>query len=325
MLDKKLVGGQTFPNISPLAFQHPHDLRAVEALRKIPLLDTLQKFLIKNTSEKSWNLHLLSCGIRLGPNQGKSIYDAFVYASKILDLETLPDIFIINQSSFNAYSSGVEKYSITLTSELVDTLDEDELLAVIGHELGHIKCQHMLYKNMASFISTLGLTMLNRYLPGIGAAASAPLLTGLLHWSRMAEFSCDRAALLVTQKPEVVKRTTVMIAAGSKKILPDLNIDAVLQQASEWTDDDGSLLDRILILQRELQMTHPVPVLRCKEIHDWSSSKQYQDILAGHYKKVTDFDEPPPETQEESESQASVLQNIQDGVENIFGFFRDRK
>ena len=115
--------------------------------------------------------------------------------------------------------------------------------------------------------------------------------------------------------------------AGSKKILPDLNVEAVLQQAKEWVDVEGSIWDRLLIFQRELQMTHPVPVLRCKEIHEWSESKQYQDILAGNYMKNPDPEEveEQEESQQEEEKENSVLQNIQDGVENIFGFFRDRK
>ena len=307
---------KTFPNISAKAFQHPSDIAATQALRAVPLLDTVQKWFLQNTSERAWNLHVLASGVRLGPNQGARIYNAFVHAASILDLPKLPSIYLLNSADFNAFASGVENYSVTLTAGLVDALDEEELLAVIGHELGHIKCEHMLYKSLARNMSSIGLTLLNRFIPGLGSMAAMPLLSALLYWSRMAEFSCDRAALLVTQNLDVVKRTTVMLAAGSKKILPDLNIDDVLKQADEYLDVGMGAWDKLLIFEREMKMTHPVPVLRCKEIHQWGNSEEYQEILGGTYTKKGE--EPPEEPSASKKDGASEEGSIFSSITNIF-------
>ncbi|MEL7492050.1 MAG: M48 family metallopeptidase [Pseudomonadota bacterium] len=52
----------------------------------------------------------------------------------------MPKLNVINTSALNAFASGVDRgsYTITLTSGLIRTLDDDELEAVIAHELTHI-------------------------------------------------------------------------------------------------------------------------------------------------------------------------------------------
>ena len=52
-----------------------------------------------------------------------------------------------------AFAIGMEKHTIVITSGLVELLEDDELRFVIGHELGHIKSGHMLYRTMAVFLS----------------------------------------------------------------------------------------------------------------------------------------------------------------------------
>ncbi|NNC36235.1 MAG: M48 family metallopeptidase, partial [Hyphomonadaceae bacterium] len=54
---------------------------------------------------------------------------------------TMPRLKIIETEVMNAYASGIrdKNYTITLTRGLMDNLDDEELEAVIAHELSHIK------------------------------------------------------------------------------------------------------------------------------------------------------------------------------------------
>lgn len=54
---------------------------------------------------------------------------------------TMPRLHIIESPLLNAYASGIREsqYTITVTRGLVDTLDDAELEAVLGHELTHIR------------------------------------------------------------------------------------------------------------------------------------------------------------------------------------------
>jgi heat shock protein HtpX len=52
----------------------------------------------------------------------------------------VPSIRIIERSALNAYASGVRKehYAVTVTRGLLDELDDEELEAVLAHEMTHI-------------------------------------------------------------------------------------------------------------------------------------------------------------------------------------------
>jgi Zn-dependent protease with chaperone function len=273
-----------FPDLSPAAFQHPFDVQATENLRKVPLLPPFLKMLSGSFFEKQLRIISISNAVRLGPTQGKSVYDKFVKAATILDLPELPEIYVSNQYILNAFAFGIDRYQITLFSGLIDALSEAELLAVIGHELGHIKCDHMLYKTMAYILRIFGLQFLSRLLPaGTGLLASLGLQLAILQWERMAEFSSDRAAMLVVQDREVVASTLSKLAGGSQKILPEINLDDILKQAEEYEDSSGDILEQLFKVNLMLLQTHPFPVVRAKEIMKWGDSEHYQNILKGDY------------------------------------------
>jgi heat shock protein HtpX len=54
---------------------------------------------------------------------------------------TMPKLRIIQTSALNAYASGIKdsQYTVTVTTGLLETLDRDEVEAVLAHELAHIE------------------------------------------------------------------------------------------------------------------------------------------------------------------------------------------
>lgn len=53
----------------------------------------------------------------------------------------MPKINIVDDPQLNAFASGIDKstYTVTLTSGIINYLNDDELAGVIGHELTHIR------------------------------------------------------------------------------------------------------------------------------------------------------------------------------------------
>lgn len=213
-------------------FIHPVDKIFIEELNKNETFKKLMERLLIEGLEEDMYLMSLADNVKLGPKNGKKIYDMLIEASGILDMP-VSELFIDTNPIPNAFAFGEKKPLITLTSGLIDTFSDDEIFTVIGHELGHIKCRHTLYSLMARNIFLL--MQLFSLIPLMGAAIGIGLYILLLAWYRRAELSADRAALLVTQSKELVTRTMMRLAGGgSTKISEMLSEEAFLEQATEY-------------------------------------------------------------------------------------------
>jgi uncharacterized protein YidB (DUF937 family) len=113
--------------------------------------------------------------------------------------------------------------------------------------------------------------------------AGLPLLAvqhALLEWSRATELTCDRAAAIVTRDPRVVCKMLMTMSAGAKA--DDLNLDAFMRQAMEYTES-GEGLDRLQRLLTDLRQTHSLPVKRVHELLAWVRDGGYDRIVSGEY------------------------------------------
>ena len=151
-------------------------------------------------------------------------------------------------------------------------------MAVLAHELGHIKAGHALYRSIAYTFSTVASRVF-----GLGGLASMGLTASLFDWTRKSELTADRAELLVVQDLDVCLRLHMKLAGGSRTIYAQTNHQEFLQQADIYEELDYSTLNKVYKLIQELWLTHPVPVFRAKEISAWSKTRQYKEIMAGHY------------------------------------------
>ena len=71
-----------------------------------------------------------------------------------------PRIFIIPSAEPNAFAAGTKDRVIAVTTGLIDLLDEDELRAVVAHEVGHLRNQDVSRSLLTgALISGLGFVM----------------------------------------------------------------------------------------------------------------------------------------------------------------------
>lgn len=103
----------------------------------------------------------------------------------------------------------------------------------------------------------------------------------LLRWQRAAEFSCDRAALVAVQDPRAVQGVMMKLCGGSARTAARMNTEAFVRQARTYDRAAaGSALGRQLRRAQEDQLTHPLPIVRAREIERWASSAEYARLLA---------------------------------------------
>jgi len=102
-----------------------------------------------------------------------------------------------------------------------------------------------------------------------------------MDWSRSAEFSADRAALLGVQDVRTVMGMHLKFAGGPK--LGDrLDVDAFISQAKEY-ETGGDAWDTVLKLLNTAFRTHPFSTVRVAELQRWIDAGDYDRILRGDY------------------------------------------
>lgn len=256
-------------------FRHPLDREATNALKQFPGLDLLVRQLLGSLGEQFFYLENIAASVLVGEKQLPDLYALLLEACKILDLEP-PQLYVRQNPVPNAYTFAMrgQQPFIVIHTSLLELLTPGEIQAVIAHELGHLKCEHGVYLTLANL-----MVLAAGNLPSLGQLLAQSLQNQMLQWLRCAEFSCDRAALLATQDPKTVASVLMKLAGGSPTLAPQLNLDAFLAQARAYDRISSSAIGQMLQEAQTAQLTHPLPVLRAREIDIWASSKEYESLL----------------------------------------------
>ena len=161
----------------------------------------------------------------------------------------MPKVFIIDDDSLNAFASGINRqsYSVTLSKGIIEKLNDEELEGVIAHELTHIRNRDarlliisIVFVGIFAFLAELAFRSLRFgtgrrsssskdgkgsgaiILIAIAVTAVAYLISILLRFgiSRKREYLADAGAAEITKKPYA-------LAAALRKISGDPMIEAV--------------------------------------------------------------------------------------------------
>jgi Zn-dependent protease with chaperone function len=265
--------------LPPTAFQHPLDRQATENLKKIKGFDWLVGKFIEYGFERMDYIAHIGGGIRVGPRQMSKHYAMLRECCDTLDV-TEPELYVMD-GGINGYTAGHNHPFIILETGLLELMEDDEVMAVIAHELGHIKCGHVLYKTMARAIKPL-IDMAGT----IGAVAGVGIEAGLSAWNRRSELSADRAALLAMQNAQPCVTMLMKIAGGTTRHGEWLDAEQFLNQARAYEEGlDQTMSNRFYRFMANMGATHPFPVERARALDEWAGSPEYNDILAGNYAK----------------------------------------
>lgn len=255
-------------------FRHPLDKQNTLLLRAIPGLNDMGKALLGPVSEQVMVLQNIGTSVLVSENQLPELHHLLIEAAKTLNTEA-PDLYIRQNPVPNAYTLAIngKKPFIVVHTSLVELLTRKELQAVLAHELGHLKCDHGVWLTFANILTMGAYTV-----PGFGMVAGF-LEEQLYRWLRAAELTCDRAALLVVQDPKVVISVLMKLAGGCPSLADQLNVDAFLEQARSYDKASSSPVGWYIRNAQTRELSHPLPVMRAREIDEWSRSQEFRTVL----------------------------------------------
>lgn len=268
----------TISGLESREYEHPFDRRALAALEKTPGLDVALRKFHQYWTDKLLKVQFTGSNIKVTSRNYPVIYRTFSEACEILSIQKVPDLYIKWGYEINAFVAGVQDPIVVLNSGMIDLLTEEEMLFVIGHELGHIKSEHMLYHQMGQVLPVLGDVIGSATL-GFGKLLSTGLSMALYNWMRMSEFTCDRAGLLVCQDTKVAAGTLVKMAGVPRKYFDDINVEEFIVQAKEFESFDYNALDKFAKIMSTMWQSHPWIVMRAAEFFKWVDSGEYDEVL----------------------------------------------
>jgi Zn-dependent protease with chaperone function len=245
--------------ITPKDFIHPEDEAARRNMEAIPGFATAVKTFLKFGMEQYFHGTNMASKIRLSEKQLPELYHKLPPVCLKLNIRE-PEFYLEMDPTPNAYTFGDSQIFLTVTSGLVEYLNDEELNAVIAHECGHIACRHVLYHTMAGLIKS------GADLFGILGMMTTPIQLGLLYWSRRSELSADRAAAAAIGSAQPVIEMMVRLSGGSKSTTGKVDIQEYAAQADAYDTLQESRWDKVLQTVAIAWKSHPFAAVRVREI-----------------------------------------------------------
>jgi heat shock protein HtpX len=157
-----------------------------------------------------------------------------------------PKVAVVNTQVPNAFATGKSPKSslVAVTSGILNLLDDDELEAVIGHELTHVRSRDILVLTLASIFSTVawylaqfgffgGIQSRNRDSAGTTVIV---IVVAIVTWivsfliiraiSRYREYAADRGGAAMTGNPDKLADALLKIS-GKINNIPTKEIERV--------------------------------------------------------------------------------------------------
>ena len=225
-------------------------------------IEEVEGVFVKSSSDLSaQRMHLLSTSLKVSQEIVPVIYDTIQNVLSRLDIQDLKlECYVYNDAEMNASCFSLENnidIVVTISSGLVNNLNENELAFVIGHEIGHYLFGHLEYIKVKTTENEL-----------------LDMKISKIYQSQ--EISADRIGLICSGSVDSSIRAIIKTVSGLNDNFITHNLHSYLHQIQSLKYDDFTYIKH----------THPIFPIRAKALILFSMSELY-------YWWINDDREPP--------------------------------
>ncbi len=263
--------------LSVTDFINQEDKEWLDKFETIPGVKKLLAETIADFQEQFATVNLIGNGVSITPESYPDLYLHLSEASKILDIQDLPEFSMIWSYEMSMKTFGAKRPRITAYSGAIDLLSDKELCFLLGHELGHIIAGHKPYHDL----------LMTLYTPIMTLVPNAKILLTLLRpmllkWYRISDYTADRAGLLACQDIDVAITTMAKLSGVPKKYHNNIDPKLFLKQAKIFEQNNEGLANGIMQNLSIATATSPWLVVRVAKLYDWYESGEYHKVLDEH-------------------------------------------
>ena len=232
----------------------------------------------KNKDEQlqQFKTELLKNTYKFDETADKHIYNKVAEAKDKLSLQQLP--VTVYQAQFTDELNASIIYinneaHIVFSGRITQLMDDQELLAIIAHELTHIKLYSLLEGEL-EIADRIITAIANNYNTDAAYYETARL------FKLYTEIYCDRGAYLVTGSTDAVIASLVKVATGLDKV----NAESYTKQADEIFEAEYDT--------KTASFSHPENFIRARAIQLWHNNQVVADNeIAKMIEGVTNIDQ----------------------------------
>lgn len=209
---------------------------------------------------------LLGSSLRLTESISPDIFAIGQQVVKFLETEDESEFFIFPEPRFNAACFAPEKGKlfIIVSSGLIESFSNRELVFILGHELGHLAAEHHSFPvgiMVASKKSELGPERILK----------------LFAWQRFAEITADRIGAYLSGSFDIAGKVFFKLASGVGGERLRVNLDDFLSQVDSL-EEEIFQADEIIHSgpRKEWYSTHPFSPIRLKALQYFFNSDLFK-------------------------------------------------
>lgn len=238
-------------------------------------VDLLHKLFELAKIERQNSINRIFNGIyfKVTENFCKEIWDICQEAKERTCYTSEIDFYVINSPEYNAFCIDTDSEDdaniVCINSSLVKNFTHDELLFIVGHEIGHLWSGSRKLQDVIQFIFHE-----NKQVP-------IYYHNRIMYWQRLSELSADRYGLLACKELEHAVSSFFKLTSGLDWRELGINIRT-------YIDNNEELLESTKGEQSFDQSTHPINPVRVKALQIFADSTLFKSAVEG---KKLEFDE----------------------------------